>query len=121
MNNLLDHFQLARLPQSSDAFRIEVKQFLKQTMPTLSADQRARSWFGFDPEFSLRLAERGWVGLTLPKAYGGAEMDAFSRFVLVEEMLCAGSPVAAHWIADRQSGPLIFKYGTEKQKSYYYL
>jgi alkylation response protein AidB-like acyl-CoA dehydrogenase len=119
MNNLLDHFQLARLPQSSDAFRIEVKQFLKQTMPTLSADQRARSWFGFDPEFSLRLAERGWVGLTLPKAYGGAEMDAFSRFVLVEEMLCAGSPVAAHWIADRQSGPLIVKYGTEKQKSYY--
>jgi alkylation response protein AidB-like acyl-CoA dehydrogenase len=119
MINLLDNFQLARLPQSSDTFRIEVKQFLKQAMPTLSADRRARSWFGFDPEFSQRLAERGWVGLTLPKAYGGAEMDAFSRFVLVEELLCAGSPVAAHWIADRQSGPLIFKYGTEKQKSFY--
>jgi hypothetical protein len=67
MNNLLDHFQLARFPQSSDAFRIEVKQFLKQAMPTLSVDQRAKSWFGFDPEFSHRLDPRGWVGLTLPE------------------------------------------------------
>ena len=46
-------------------------------------------------------------------------MDAFRRFVLVEELLAAGAPVAAHWIADRQSGPLILKYGTEAQKDFY--
>ena len=119
MNNLLDNFQLAHLPQSLDSFRIEVKNFLKEAMPKLCAEEKARSWFGFNSEFSQRLAKQGWVGLTLPKAYGGADMDAFARFVLVEEMLCAGSPVAAHWIADRQSGPLILKYGTEKQKSFY--
>jgi alkylation response protein AidB-like acyl-CoA dehydrogenase len=59
------------------------------------------------------------VGVTLPKAYGGAELDAFSRFVLVEELLAVGAPVAAHWIADRQSGPLILKFGNERQKQFY--
>jgi alkylation response protein AidB-like acyl-CoA dehydrogenase len=57
--------------------------------------------------------------LTLPASYGGAGMDAFRRFVLVEELLAAGAPVAAHWIADRQSGPLILRYGTEAQKDFY--
>jgi alkylation response protein AidB-like acyl-CoA dehydrogenase len=59
------------------------------------------------------------VGVTLPAEYGGASLDAFSRFVLVEELLCAGAPVAAHWIADRQSGPLILKYGTDAQRRHY--
>ena len=65
---------------------------------------------GFDADFSRRLAARGWVGVTLPKHYGGAELDAVrAAIVLVEELLAAGAPVAAHWIADRQSGPLISK------------
>src|SRR5690606_42009243 len=50
--------------------------------------------FRSDAGFSRKLAARGWVGVTLPRAYGGAEMDAFSRFVLVEELLCAGAPVS---------------------------
>ena len=74
---------------------------------------------GFDAEFSRKLAARGWVGVTLPKEYGGANLDAFSRFVLVEELLAAGAPVSAHWIADRQSGPLINKFGTEAQRRLY--
>jgi alkylation response protein AidB-like acyl-CoA dehydrogenase len=34
-------------------------------------------------------------------------------------MLAAGAPVAAHWIADRQSGPLLHRFGTEAQKNFY--
>ena len=74
---------------------------------------------GYDDSFSRKLAHRGWVGVTLPRAYGGAELDAFSRYVLVEELLAAGAPVAAHWIADRQSGPLINKFGTDAQREFY--
>lgn len=74
---------------------------------------------GFDAAFSQKLAARGWVGVTLQAAYGGASLDAFSRFVLVEELLAAGAPVSAHWIADRQSGPLIMKFGTEAQRQFY--
>lgn len=41
------------------------------------------------------------------------------RYVVIEEMLAAGAPVAAHWFADRQSGPLLLKFGTEEQKSFF--
>ncbi|NED59891.1 acyl-CoA dehydrogenase, partial [Streptomyces sp. SID10244] len=41
------------------------------------------------------------------------------RFVVTEELLAAGAPVAAHWIADRQIVPSLLKYGTEEQKRDY--
>nr|WP_281439167.1 acyl-CoA dehydrogenase family protein [Pseudomonas moorei] len=116
---MLDAFRLTALPEHAEAFRAEVKHFLAAHLPRVSADVRARSWTGFDAAFSRELARRGWVGLTLPQAYGGAGLDAFSRFVLVEELLSAGAPVAAHWIADRQSGPLILKFGSDAQKDFY--
>lgn len=119
MSALLGAFPHAVLPPQAEAYRQEVRAFLREFQPPAPADVRARSWMGFDARFSRRLAQRGWVGVTLGAEYGGASLDAFSRFVLVEELLCAGAPVAAHWIADRQSGPLIMKYGTEAQRRHY--
>ena len=119
MRSLFATFALTPLPPEATAFRREVKAFLQQHLPPLPPDRRARSWMGFDADFSRALAQRGWVGITLPAAYGGAGLDAFSRFVLVEELLACGAPVSAHWIADRQSGPLILRYGTEAQRAQY--
>lgn len=119
LNNLLSAFRLAALPAGTNSFRAEVKAFLQSSLEPAPADIRARSWMGFDAAFSKKLAARGWVGVTLPARYGGASLDAFSRFVLVEELLAAGAPVSAHWIADRQSGPLILKFGTEAQRQFY--
>jgi alkylation response protein AidB-like acyl-CoA dehydrogenase len=119
VSDLLLSFRHAGLPEAAQAFRAEVREFLRSSFDPSAADVRARSWMGFDADFSRKLARRGWVGVTLPAEYGGAQMDAFSRFVLVEELLCAGAPVAAHWIADRQSGPLIHKFGTEAQRRFY--
>ena len=99
--------------------RPAVKTFLAAWSAGRPADVRARSWSGFDADFSRALAARGWLGLTLPAEYGGAGRDAFSRFVLVEELLAAGAPVAAHWIGDRQSGPLLLRFGTEEQRRFY--
>ena len=59
------------------------------------------------------------AGITLPQEYGGGGRSAFARYVLVEELLNFGAPVGSHWIADRQSGPLILKYGTEARKRFY--
>jgi alkylation response protein AidB-like acyl-CoA dehydrogenase len=119
MADLLDNLRLARIPPEAEAFRDEVKAFLARHLPRTPADVRSRSWLAFDAEFSRKLARKGWVGVTLPALYGGADLDAFARFVLVEELLAAGAPVGAHWIGDRQSGPLILKYGTEAQKQFY--
>jgi hypothetical protein len=119
MSDLLDNLRLAALPPEAEAFRSEVKEFLAREMPPTPPEVRSRSWLFFDAEFSRKLATRGWVGVTLPAQYGGAELDPFSRFVLVEELLAVGAPVGAHWIADRQSGPLLLRYGTEAQKQSY--
>ena len=119
MADLLDNLRFSALPSHAEAFRREVKAFLADQLPALASDVRSRSWLAFDAGFSRKLAKRGWVGVTLPAQYGGADLDAFSRFVLVEELLAVGAPVGAHWIADRQSGPLILKFGSEPQKSDY--
>ena len=119
MTQLLSAFRYAALPEATQAFRAEVREFLRTSFVAPSPQVRARSWMGFDAHFSRQLAGRGWVGVTLPKEYGGANLDAFSRFVLVEELLAAGAPVSAHWIADRQSGPLINKFGCEAQRRKY--
>jgi alkylation response protein AidB-like acyl-CoA dehydrogenase len=78
--------------------------------------ERAESWTGMDVEFSRKMGSRGWIGMTWPKQYGGHERSSLERYVVLEEMLAAGAPVALHWIADRQSGPLILRVGTEEQK-----
>lgn len=115
----IDVLDLTSIPAEDEALRAPVRAFLEETVAALPADRRARSWMGFDADFSRALADRGWLGLTLPRHYGGADRGPFARFVVSEELLAAGAPVSAHWIADRQSGPLILKYGTEEQKHFY--
>jgi alkylation response protein AidB-like acyl-CoA dehydrogenase len=110
------HFELLELPPEAEALRAELREFLRETVGTHGAHLRARSWGGFDREFSLKVGARGWIGMTWPKAYGGYERTALERYVMLEEMLAAGAPVSAHWIADRQSGPLLLRFGTEEQR-----
>ena len=62
------------------------------------------------------MGARGWLGMTWPKKYGGHERSFADRYVVIEEMLAAGAPVSFHWIADRQSGPLLLRFGTEEQR-----
>lgn len=119
MNTLTDAFASAPIPAGAEVFRAQVKAFLAEALPDRPAHTRARSWSAFDAGFSRALAERGWLGLTLPTQYGGGGRDAFWRFVLVEELLIAGAPVAAHWFGDRQTGPLLLRYGTEAQRQFF--
>jgi alkylation response protein AidB-like acyl-CoA dehydrogenase len=69
-----------------------------------------------DPGFSKRLAARGWIGMAFPQRYGGHGRSAVERFIVTEELLAAGAPVWAHWIADRQTGPMLLSFGTKAQK-----
>jgi alkylation response protein AidB-like acyl-CoA dehydrogenase len=110
------HFELGELPPETETLRGEVRAFLRQELAQRSSAQRATSWGGFDLEFSRKVGARGWIGMTWPRRYGGHERTAFERYVVLEEMLAAGAPVSAHWIADRQSGPLLLRVGTEEQK-----
>jgi len=100
-----------------EALRAEVRAFLAEELgDEYGSSLRARSWNGHDPAFSRKLGQKGWLGMALPRAYGGHERNALDRYVVVEELLASGAPVAAHWIADRQSAPLILHNGTEAQR-----
>ncbi len=105
--------------QDTTAFREDVRRFVAEKVARLPPELRAQSWLGFDADFSRELARKGWVGLTLPPEYGGSGRSPVERFVLLEELLAAGAPVSAHWIADRQHGPMLVKYGTEAQRRHY--
>jgi len=109
-------FDLIELPAEAEALRAEVREFLRETLGDRAAHRRAHSWGGFDREFSRRVGQRGWIGMTWPKRYGGHERTFLERYVVLEEMLAAGAPVGAHWIADRQSGPLLLRFGTDAQR-----
>jgi alkylation response protein AidB-like acyl-CoA dehydrogenase len=114
---LLETLNRAEIPAEDEALRAPARVFLAERLAGVPAATRARSWMGFDAEFSRALAARGWVGLTLPREYGGGGRSHFARFVLIEELLAAGAPVAAHWIAERQSAPLLLRFGTPAQRS----
>lgn len=116
---MFDSLTLAALPPEDEDIRPAIRALIADAIANLPTDRRARSWAGFDADFSRRLGAEGYLGLTLPRAYGGGGRGPFARFVVVEELLSAGAPVAAHWIADRQSAPLILDFGTEEQRQAY--
>ena len=103
-------------PPEAEALRREVRDFLRVALKDRTSAQKAENWNGFDAAFSRAIGQRGWLGMTWPKQYGGHERSALERYVVSEEMLAAGAPVSAHWIADRQSGPALLRYGTEAQR-----
>jgi alkylation response protein AidB-like acyl-CoA dehydrogenase len=113
---IADQFAYCRIPPEAEALRTEVRAFLREALAGRAPVHRADSWMGFDTDFSRRLGARGWIGMALPRRYGGSEAGYFARYVVIEELLAAGAPVSAHWIADRQSGPLILRFGTDAQR-----
>jgi alkylation response protein AidB-like acyl-CoA dehydrogenase len=115
----INQFIFSPIPPEAEAIRAEVRAFLAEALADYPPSRRAESWMGFDARFSQRLGARGWVGMALPKRYGGADASPFARYVVIEELLAAGAPVSAHWFADRQSGPQILHYGTDAQKEFH--
>ncbi|BBX17819.1 acyl-CoA dehydrogenase [Mycolicibacterium duvalii] len=99
------------------ALRVEVRSFLTEQLAAGAFTPSVDGWLcGWDEGFTAALAERGFIGMTVPTEYGGHGRSHVERFVVTEELLAAGAPVAAHWIADRQIVPALLKDGTEAQK-----
>jgi acyl-CoA dehydrogenase len=109
-------FEQVDLPPQAEALRGEVRSFLATSRDEGLWRPSGDFASAFSAELSRALGQRGWIGMTWPRHYGGGERSNLERYVVVEELLAAGAPVAAHWTADRQSGPLLLRYGTEAQK-----
>ncbi|NMH99919.1 acyl-CoA dehydrogenase family protein [Pseudonocardia acidicola] len=106
------------LTPEEERLRLEVREFLAAELPP---DFRPGLGLGgrHDPEFSRKLAARGWVGMSIPTEYGGGGRTPVERFVVVEELLAAGAPILAHWVAERQTAPTLLAFGTEEQRRWF--
>jgi hypothetical protein len=63
--------------------------------------------------FMGALGARGWIAMTWPRAFGGAERPMFFKLILLEELAAAGAPfgpLAGSW----QTADAIIEYGTER-------
>jgi 3-oxocholest-4-en-26-oyl-CoA dehydrogenase alpha subunit len=109
-------FRPVELTDDENALRREVRRFLADELPRGSFTPGLGMNAAKDPAFSRQLGSRGWLGMALPKEFGGHDRSAVDRFIVTEELLRWGAPVGHHWVADRQSGPVIAKFGTEAQK-----
>ena len=110
-------FDSITLPPEAEQLRQEVRAFLRDEIEAGSfvpgiGDMDSK----FNPAFSRKVAAKGWIGMTWPKDYGGGGRSHLERYVMTEEMLAVDAPVRAHWTVDRQSGPVLLKYGTEAVK-----
>lgn len=99
------------------AMRTGIREFLRADRDAYGWVPHVDSWLScWDEGFSERLGAAGFLGITTPREYGGAGLGHLHRYVVTEELLAHGAPVAAHWIADRQVAPALLTYGTEEQR-----
>ncbi len=112
-------FAKTALPASAESIRTEIRALLERERLAGTWSRGGNSWGGFCPALSRALGAGGFIGMTWPRRYGGGERSYLERYVVTEELLASGAPTGAHWVADRQSGPLILRFGTEEQKERY--
>lgn len=108
------------LPADTDDLRAAVRDFVRSDRRAHGWEPRVDSWISsWDPDFSRRLGQQGWLGMTIPVELGGHGRTHVERFVVTEELLAHGAPVAAHWVSDRQVAPALVRHGTTLQQERY--
>jgi acyl-CoA dehydrogenase len=110
-------YPIFEFPPQADALRTEVRTFVAEELAAGLWRRSGDFASSYDAAFSRRIGARGWLGMTWPRRYGGHERSMLERLVVTEELLAASAPVTAHWIGDRQSGPLLLRYGSEAQRT----
>ncbi len=65
--------------------------------------------------------QEGFLGMIIPKAYGGLEFSGMAQSQIISKIAITGGCVSNYINVPNSLGPgeLLIKYGTEKQKDYY--
>jgi alkylation response protein AidB-like acyl-CoA dehydrogenase len=71
--------------EEQELLRAEVRKFLDQNCPLEEVRKLSETPAGFSPDLWRRMAELGWVGLTLPEAHGGVGLGWEDLVVVLEE------------------------------------
>jgi alkylation response protein AidB-like acyl-CoA dehydrogenase len=101
------------------AFRAQVRAWIVENLPDELRGHRggaARFEGSAMREWSRRLSDAGYAGLTWPKEYGGSGAPYSHQAILFEEMARAEAPSHIGVIGLGMAGPTIMAHGTEEQK-----
>src|SRR5437879_640509 len=103
-------------PQEA-AFRAEVRTWLEANVPSelsgprSNEEQYASAWH----DWSRKLSEAGYAGLTWPKEYGGQGAPYSHQAIFLEETARAEAPQHMNVIGLGMAGPTIIAHGNEEQ------
>lgn len=105
----------------NEAFRQELRQFIAEHVtPELRQELIVGRREGRGPltkELFRKLGDKGWIGMSWPKEYGGQERDLIDQFIFEEEFVRVGVPLDLNNILEQ--APAIMHAGTEEQKRYF--
>jgi alkylation response protein AidB-like acyl-CoA dehydrogenase len=101
------------------AFRQEVRAFIADNLPESSRTRGSRRFEDADREWSRKLGEAGYAGLTWPKEYGGSGAPYSHQAIFLEELARAEAPSHLGVIGIGMAGPTIMAWGSDEQKSRY--
>jgi alkylation response protein AidB-like acyl-CoA dehydrogenase len=114
------------LTPEQEAFRAEVRSWLKQNISTgwlarviASSDVPRPDAYDVLREWQRKLYDAGFIGLTWPAEYGGRSLTFLEEMLLHEEMALAKAPPILNILGVGMAGPTILAYGTEAQKKRY--
>lgn len=103
--------------KEQEEFRQEVRDFLKSELDAGTFSIESRSLVGQSSrEFSLKMAEKGWIGFSWPKEYWGQGRSYVEKMILNEQLMKVQAPIGYHFLADRQVGPALISFGSDWQK-----
>ncbi len=105
------------------AFREEVATFLDQELTPEMRRNASRTTTVFaDKDLAMQwqaiLVAKGWAVPAWPEEYGGTGWTATQKYIFGEELAKAGAPGLIP-LGLRMLAPVLFKYGTDEQKSHY--
>ncbi|MBJ57982.1 MAG: pimeloyl-CoA dehydrogenase large subunit [Rickettsiales bacterium] len=103
------------------AFKKQVEDFINQN---LDKELQNKIYNGEKPskneviDWQIKLNEKGWLAPDWPLEYGGCDWTPTKKYIFEQEMANANTPQIVPF-GVTMIGPVLIKYGTPEQKSYF--
>jgi len=118
-----DFHRLAALP--APKLTAEEESFLNNEV--VEASRLVNDWtvshetYDMSPEAWQYIKDKGFLGMIIPKAYGGLAFSAYAQSQIIARLSTRSSPLAVSVMVPNSLGPgeLLLHYGTEEQKQHY--
>ncbi|HAG93536.1 MAG: acyl-CoA dehydrogenase [Pseudomonadales bacterium] len=109
--------------KEQQAFRATVREFLDRHLPDnwerIAHGPGSTAQSHFSRQFCANLAAAGLLVPHWPQRWGGQDADAWSAFILAEEMWAAGEPRGGQYMNVNWIGPTLMRFGSEAQQRRY--